>query len=111
MTFDFLTFFLVTLILGGAAAFMTGRAMALGWKPVYQLVLYSLLLAFAVRFIHFSLFEGTLVSLPFYALDALCLIAIALLAYRSTRAWQMASQYPWEYERRHVFFWQRKNAA
>jgi hypothetical protein len=53
-------FFLVTIILGGGAAALAGRAIALTWRPWWQIVLYMLILGGAVRFIHFALFGGTL---------------------------------------------------
>src|SRR4051812_33894120 len=47
-------FLLVTCLMGGWAAWMTGRAVALTWGPYWQCVLYLALLAWAVRFIHFA---------------------------------------------------------
>ena len=63
-------FLLVTCLMGGWAAWMTGRAVAITWGPYWQCVLYLLLLAGAVRFIHFALFNGTLLSLHYYLVDA-----------------------------------------
>ena len=52
---------LVTVVMGGWAAWMTGRAMAHHLAAVLAAAcVYSLILAGAVRFIHFALFEGTL---------------------------------------------------
>ena len=53
-------FLLVTVILGGGAAALAGRAVALTWRPWWQVVVYMLMLAAAVRFFHFALFGGTL---------------------------------------------------
>jgi hypothetical protein len=70
-----------------------------------------LLLACAVRFFHFALFEGTLLSLHYYVVDALVLIGISLLGYRLTRVRQMVTQYRWLYERSGPFFWREKKGV
>ena len=54
---------LITVILGGGAAWMTGRSIAQSWGPNLVLGFYIVLLTAAVRFIHFSLYGGTLISL------------------------------------------------
>ena len=55
----FCWFLLVSIVLGGGAALLAGRAIAATWRPYWQIVAYSFMLAAAVRFIHFSLFGGT----------------------------------------------------
>jgi hypothetical protein len=55
---SFGVFLLVTVILGGGAAALSGRAIALTWRPWWQVVAYSFILGAAVRFLHFSLFGG-----------------------------------------------------
>lgn len=89
----FWTFILVTLFLGGGAAWMTGRAIALTWQSMAILVFYILLLAGAVRFIHFSLYGGELLSLIGYLRDAAVLLVVAFIAFNVTRRLQMRSQY------------------
>jgi hypothetical protein len=75
---------------------------------VRQVVLYSLLLGLAVRFIHYSLFEGTLLSLHFYLVDtAVCFIA-GLLGFRTERTGQMIRHYRWINEPAGVLRWRRK---
>ena len=101
-------FALVTVCMGGWAAWMTGRAVALTWRPVWQCVAATLVLAAAVRFIHFALFEGTLRSLHYYLVDAAVVTAIGLLGYRVTRARQMTTQYRWLYERTGPLTWREK---
>ena len=88
----------VTLVLGGGGAWMTGRAIALTWRPTFQLVVYGLLLAAAVRFIGFALFGGALLNLVGFVIDAAILVAVAVVAYKVVRARQMVAQYPWLYE-------------
>ena len=40
---SFPTFLMLTVVIGGAAAYMTGRALAAHWRPIIQPVLYTLL--------------------------------------------------------------------
>lgn len=86
-------FLLVTLVLGGAGAWLSGRAIARTWRPWWMVLPAMLLLGFAVRFIHFALFEGTLMSPWYYAVDTTVVTAVALAAFRSTRRRQMVRQY------------------
>jgi Ni,Fe-hydrogenase I cytochrome b subunit len=88
-------FLLCTVILGASGAFVTGRAIADTWRPLWQAIAYALLLTFFVRFIHFALFEEVLVSLKNYVLDAAILTAAAVAGYVLARRRQMASQYGW----------------
>lgn len=101
----------VTLCVMGFAAFMTGQALAVTWKPAWHAIAYAVMLGFADRFLAFSLFGGPLLSLPAYLIDTAALIAIALLAYRMARVRKMVSQYPWLYERAGVFAWRDKSPA
>ncbi len=91
--FDPGPFLLVTVILGGGAAFIAGRAVAQTWRPWRQGVLYMLILGAAVRFIHFALFDGALTSLPGYLLDTAVVTAFFAAGFRTMRAGQMARQY------------------
>ncbi len=86
-------FLLVTIVLGGGAAWQSGRAVARTWRPMWQAVLYMFLLGAAIRFIHFALFDGTLLSPTGYGLDTAVAIGFAAAGYRVTRARQMARQY------------------
>src|SRR4051794_30275515 len=96
---------LVTGVLGGGAAFLAGRAIAQTWRPFWHVLVYMALLGCAVRFVHFALFEGTLLSPASYAADALWLIILGTLAWRMTRPSQMATQYYCLYERTGPFPW------
>jgi hypothetical protein len=104
-------FLLITCVLGGWAAWMTGRAMAKTWRPFWQLLLYTLLLAGLVRFIHFALFAGTLLSLHYYVVDLVVVALIASAGFRVTRTRQMTTQYRWLYERTGPFSWREKPEA
>lgn len=105
-TIDWPVFIGVTLILCGFAAYATGRALATTWRPARWCVLYSALLGAADRFIHWSLFDGVLLSPAGYLIDTVILIAVALTAYRITQAGKMVRQYPWLYRRTGPFSWQ-----
>jgi hypothetical protein len=101
-------FLLVTLVLGGGAAWLTGRALALAWSPAWQVFLWSLPLAAAVRFIHFALFGGTFVAPRFYLVDLAVVVATAAAGFRFYRTRQMTTQYRWLYERTGPFTWRER---
>ncbi|MCT8988817.1 hypothetical protein NYR54_00700 [Chelativorans sp. SCAU2101] len=101
-------FLLVTAILAGGAAYLTGRAVARAWQSNLQLVYYIILLAAATRFIHFALFRGTLLSLHYYVVDFGVLLVIAFLGNRITRARQMATQYSFLYARAGLLGWKAR---
>ena len=92
---SFGVFVLVTVILGGGAAALSGRAIAATWRPWGQIVAYSLILGAVVRFFHFALFGGTLLSAHYYLVDSAVCLAFGLLGFRATRAGQMVTQYRW----------------
>lgn len=89
----FWEFLFVTVILAGGAAYMTGRAIANSWLGGMHIAAYMILLTAATRFIHFSLFQGTLLSLHYYIVDLVVLVAICVTGFRVTRSKQMARQY------------------
>lgn len=101
-------FFFVTCLLGGWAAWMTGRATAQTWRPMVSLVVYLLLLGIAVRFIHHALFEGTMFTAQYYIVDTIVLLIIGVIGYRYTRTNQMVTQYNWLYERASTLSWRPK---
>jgi hypothetical protein len=116
---SYTAFLIVTIILGGGAAFMTGRAVARAWRPFSRSVLYVLLLGVAVRFLHWGLFQdatleswrgmaGTLFSLQYYLADTVFLLLAAMLGYRLQRARQMTTQYAWLYERSGPLSWRKR---
>ena len=101
-------FILMTCVLGGGAAWMSGRAVALTWKPFWHVFIYVGLLALAVRFLHFSLFNGTLLTLHYLIVDAVVLLVLAALGFRVTQTTQMVTQYRWLYQRTSPFTWTEK---
>jgi hypothetical protein len=108
---SFGVFVLITIALGGGAAYLAGRAIAATWRPWWHVALYMLILALAVRFLHFALFGGTLLSPHYYAVDfAFCLL-FGYLGYRVTRAGQMSTQYRWLYQRAGALKWAPRQRA
>ena len=101
----------VTGVLFGLAAWMTGRALAVTWKPLWQGLPYGLLLGVGARFITYALFDGELLSLSAYALSTAFVLLVILIAFRLYRARQMIRQYPWLYERRWLFAWREKQPS
>ena len=100
-------FLLLTVMLGGAAAYASGKAIAQTWRPFRQVPLYCLLLAAGVRFCHFALFEEPLLSPVSYAVDFLVALLFACLGFRLLRARQMATQYGWLFKRSGALGWRR----
>jgi hypothetical protein len=101
-------FMVLTLILGGGAAFLSGRGLARSWKPFGRVFFYMALLAAAVRFFHYALFNGTLLSLTYYLVAYGILLIGASLGYRAMRTTQMVTQYRWLYERTSPLTWRTR---
>ena len=89
-------FLLCTIILGGAAAYVTGKAIAETWRPFWQVIGYVLCLGLVVRFIQFALFHEKLVSTKNYLVDIAILTALGAAGYIVARRRQMATQYGWQ---------------
>ena len=90
---DHAGFLFISVVLGGGAAWLTGRATAQTWRPEWQGLGAMLVLGAAVRFIHFALFEGRLSDIFLYGRDTGIAIAFAFAGFRTMRARQMARQY------------------
>jgi hypothetical protein len=101
-------FLLVTVFLGGGAAFLAGRAIAATWRPWWQIVAYSFILGATVRFFHFALFGGTLLSAHYYTVDTAVCIALGSLGFKAARAAQMVTQYRWINEPQGRLRWRRR---
>ena len=108
-TRSLLLFLFVTVGLGGGAAAIAGRAIAATWRPWWDVVKYMLLLAIAVRFIQFSVYQSVFLSLPAYLVDAaVCLIA-GLLSFRLKRVQQMVTSYGWINQRAGPLSWRGRH--
>jgi hypothetical protein len=86
-------FLLVTVFLGGGAAWLAGRAIAQTWRPWWSLVPYMLILGVAIRFFHVTLFNGTALSVHYYAVDTAIALLFAGVGFHLTRKAQMRRQY------------------
>jgi hypothetical protein len=91
--------FVVLIVLGAAAAVATGRAFARSWSPRWQIAPAMIALAAAVQWLHFALFQEDLLSLHYYLVTLVILLAAALYGYQSTRVRQMSTQYSWAFEK------------
>jgi Domain of unknown function (DUF6867) len=100
-----LVFLVLTCILGGGAALLAGRGLARSWKPFWRIFFYMALLAGAVRFFHYALFNGTLLSPYYYLVTYAVLLTAACLGFRAFRTTQMVTQYSWLYERTSPLTW------
>src|SRR5947208_17186652 len=89
----FISFLLITVFLGGGAAWLTGRAIAQTWRPWWNLAPYMLILGVAIRFFHVTLFNGTALSPHYYAVDTAIALLFAGLGFRLTRKAQMRRAY------------------
>jgi len=101
----------VTVILAGGASWMMGQALAGTWRPIWQVIIYALLLGLADRFMIYALFEGELLSLNGFIMDSLTLLVIGLASYRITQVKTMVKQYPWMYKRGSIFHWKEQDSA
>jgi len=103
--FSVYIFILVTLIMGGATGFSTGKAIALTWRPGLHLVVSALGLGFGVRFIHFALFGASFLTLQYYTIDTLLVLLAGFAGFRLTRVRQMTTRYRWLYRATGPFGW------
>lgn len=115
----------LTFIMFGGGGFMMGQALADTWRPWWQIIPYSALLALGNNFLGFALFDGAFFidslfsknprplseALLEYLFDFIVIIAFAALAFRLTQARKMAAQYPWLHERTGPFQWRDKNTT
>lgn len=100
--------FLVVL-LGFWTAWRTGKAVAENWEGYGRLVVYTLLLALVMRFLHHALFNGGMLDIPLYLIDFVVLLVFAIVGFRLRRTDQMTGSYYWLYERTSAFSWKKKD--
>ncbi len=101
-------FLILTVIMGGGAAFMAGRNVAQGWKSPALLFVYMLIFGAGLRFLHYALFHADLVSLQYYISQTAVVMAFAFLGYRTTLANLMTEKYPWLFEKSGPLGWRKK---
>jgi hypothetical protein len=90
------------------ATWMTGRATASTWRPIVSFLLYALLLAAGVRFLHYALYQGPFLSIAHYLSDLVILSVVGVVAFRYTLTNQMVTQYHWLYERASPLSWRNR---
>jgi len=104
-------FLLVSIAMGGGAAYLAGRAIAATWRPAWHVASYMFILALAVRFIHYALFDGNLLSLHYYLVDFAICLGFGYLGFRLMRVSQMVTRYGWINRRSGLFGWRRSDTA
>jgi Domain of unknown function (DUF6867) len=98
----------LTLVLFGLAAWMTGWAVGMNWKPRWHIWPYGLLLGAADRFLSYALFGAPLLAPVGFVIASLILIGIAAFAWRLAHVSKMVQQYPWIYERSGVLSYRER---
>jgi hypothetical protein len=115
----------LTIIMFGGGGFMMGQALADTWRPWWQLLPYSALLALGNNFLGFALFDGAFFidslfskgarplseAILEYVIDFAVILGFGCLGFRLTQVRKMPAQYPWLYERVGPFQWREKNTA
>ncbi len=104
-------FLFLTVVLAGGGGYLSGKAIAATWRTPWQVLPVAVVLGAAARFMHFALFGGTLTALQYLAVDALVVLALALLGYQRGRAIQMTGQYAFLFRAAGPFGWQRRPDA
>ena len=104
-----LVFIVLTVVLIGGAALLTGRALARAWRPIWQLVLSCLGLGLVDRFFVYALFEGSLMSVSGYILDTLVVMGIGIFSYRIVHVSVVVRQYPWLFDRSSLFSYRSRH--
>jgi hypothetical protein len=104
-------FLLMTVFIGGGAAWLTGRAVAATWRPCWHVAVYAMILGCVVRFLRFALFEDPLLSPLGYLADAVTCMLFGLAGFRVTRVTQMVTDYGWINERSGLLNWRRRTNA
>ncbi|MES2752936.1 MAG: hypothetical protein V4661_16325 [Pseudomonadota bacterium] len=101
----------VTLVLGAGCALLAGRAIALTWRSIWVVAAAMIPMGMAVRFVHFALFNETLLAPKTYVLETVVLLIVACLSFQRTRARQMVRQYYWLYEPSGPLSWRLRQDA
>ncbi|HKZ96340.1 MAG TPA: hypothetical protein VJ045_05120 [Hyphomicrobiaceae bacterium] len=105
---DLYVFLLLTIVLGGWAAWRAGQAVAQAWLPLWPVLASAALIAAAVRFLHYALFAGPLLSPTNFLIDLSFLLVIAFAGHRTRRARHMSEQYPWLFAQAGPLAWRMR---
>ena len=98
-------FVFFTVALGTLGGIATGRAIAGTWRSAWVLPAALLLLAAAVRFLHYALAGEELASPQFYAVSLAFVVVGAAYGFRAKRTEQMCRQYPWLFAKASPIGW------
>lgn len=98
-------FLFFTVALGSLGGIASGRAFASAWRSAVALPLAVLLLAAAVRFLHYALAGEDLLSPQFYAVSFAFVALGAAYGFRAKRTEQMCRQYPWLFAKASPISW------
>jgi hypothetical protein len=106
----------ITLVLMGGGAVMVGQVSSATWRPLWQVVLYSVLLGFSARFLSLALcYSDSFFSPSGWAygsvVDSVFLVIYGLIPYRIARVGCMAAQYPWICQRAGLFGYREKDTS
>ena len=105
------TFLFFTVVLGGLGAWATGRAFASTWRSPWSLPAALVVLAAAVRFLHYALGGEDLLSVQYYLVALVVAAFAAAYSFRACRAEQMVRQYPWLFAKSGPLGWTMKEPA
>jgi hypothetical protein len=98
----------LVVLLGFWTAWRAGTAAAEGWSGMGRPIVYAFLLAWGMQFLHYALFAGPMLSLPYYLIDFMSLAVLAALGFRIRRTNQMVGSYYWLYEKVSPLTWRTK---
>ncbi|CDZ34837.1 Hypothetical protein NGAL_HAMBI1145_25360 [Neorhizobium galegae bv. officinalis] len=99
----------LVLIIGFWTAWRSGKAAAEGWNGYTTVVVYTLLLGVAMRFLHYALFQGPFISPFYYIMDVAILLVFSSAGFRIRRTRQMVQNYYWLYEPASAFSFKKKD--
>ncbi|CDZ49089.1 MULTISPECIES: DUF6867 family protein [Neorhizobium] len=99
----------LVLIIGFWTAWRSGKAAAEGWNGYTTVVVYTLLLGVAMRFLHYALFQGPFISPFYYIIDVAILLVFSSAGFRIRRTRQMVQNYYWLYEPASAFSFKKKD--
>ncbi len=104
-----LHFVFLIVILGGAGAVASGRAVASTWRSYLSVPPYMVVLAAVLRFLNYALFGGDLLSVSGFIIALVLTLVASAYGYRSCRAQQMAMQYSWLFQKSGPLGWVAKH--
>ncbi|KAA0700727.1 hypothetical protein DTW90_03580 [Neorhizobium sp. P12A] len=99
----------LVVLIGFWTAWRAGKAVAEGWGNYPLVIVYTILLAAAMQFLHHALFDGPFLSAFYYIIDFVLLLVFSTAGFRYRRTNQMVNNYYWLYEKTSAFSWKNKH--